>query len=170
MNLKDFVGGQQAPQYLRRPFRLEITDQPWACASDSFAFVGVKADLKLSPFAGPADHLSLVQAWLQSEPVEPKVVKASELLEWSGPIGPEERLGVLLGIVVDRNRLTRIIQGLKGDLLVWPMGALVGVPALGFARGEIWRAVLAGHDKAETEVPVFDPTTAEDLFDLAMNA
>lgn len=169
MNLRDFVAQGPAPQQWRHPFRIEIEGSAWTCACDLISLVLVKAELKVPAFRGSQDELSTISGWASAQPEGARKLSVAELLEWSGAPGTEEQPGVILGIQVDRNRLAKLIQFIKGDVSVWSGTKTVGIPSLIVDRGGVWRGVLAGYDEIGPEHPVFE-TPQADLFDLAMSA
>jgi len=173
------LGG--AESWKARPFLLRAGRVSWSVASSGYMLVALRQSV-VKPFAeAPIEKLV---RYLLTPPGPGVEIEVAALRAWagdppSGMVPPEEvledRVGVLLGRVIDLRKLAWLLQHLEGvsKLYVWDTSETFDVWSLSFewdqGRG---RAIIAGVNwEPEPTDLVFEveKTVEEDAYDLVMS-
>jgi hypothetical protein len=156
----------------KSPFVLVVDGIKWSVASDRKWVVAVRGAGPYLPWESSQERLTRVRTLLTMEPSsEAATVPVAEVLAWAGPQGPDILPGRLCGVLVDANRVSRLLTGLPfSKILVWDASELAQMPALGFSAGGRWKAILAGvRDDVDPQIDSFDPTLGRKVFDMLMD-
>jgi hypothetical protein len=154
MRIPDLQPYTGQDEWFKAPFTVvDIKGTVWNIATDRAGIVAVKGKGRYPRWSGNMAQLNVMLGLLQSLPVEPRVVGAPTLKQWTS----SGEIGKVMGAIIDLRKLGRLLNlfPAEGDLQIWDASSVMREdPCLGMGAQNI-RAFLMGQVQITT-TNVFD--------------
>jgi hypothetical protein len=163
------------PDWWDKPFSYDLEGKPWAVLTDKVLLIGIQQENKLPKLDGGDWFVAdVIQKLLSAPPKNLRTTSVSKLKDFC----TTDDYGTILEFSVDLQRLTKILNKLKGasEVNLWDASAShLAYKTLGLeAQNGKWKAFLMGFKHQWTDVPVYEfeppPEPEFDVFTELMQA